>query len=102
MLTLHLQLEASRHDGDVDSLAWVLRSEDSGSSAVEYPSRDEAELDATAVIREAVERGQPAQLVIHHPDGATTQFKTGGRSGEQGDGAGRHKPCAAAGERRSS
>jgi hypothetical protein len=76
MLTLHVNVQPSAHDRNRGTPVWVVSGE-SAASRVEYPSRHEAELDALTVIERAIERGLPAQLFIHHPDGATTQFKTG-------------------------
>jgi hypothetical protein len=77
VLTLHLKLEPTLQGGTTGSLAWVLRSGGSTTDAVEYPSREEAEVDALAVIGLAAARGEAAELFIHYADGATTHFKVG-------------------------
>ena len=76
-LELHLVHVRSAHG--LQPMVWALRESGNSVSVAEFGSKAEAEAGAFVVLQRYIERGQAAQLMLHHDDSTVSRFKVGAR-----------------------
>lgn len=78
-MSLELHLVHIRSAHGLQPMVWALRESGASVSVAEFDSKAEAEAGAFVVLQRYIERGQAAQLVLHHDDSTISRFKVGAR-----------------------
>ena len=76
-LELHLVHVRSAHGQQ--PMVWALKESGTSVTVAEFDSKAEAEAGAFVVLQRYIERGEAAQLVLHHDDSTISRFKVGAR-----------------------
>lgn len=71
MLTIHVRRETSAH---ATPDTWTVRT---SSQILEFETKTQAIDQATALLQAEVQTGGRAQVLLHHDDGTTSEFRSG-------------------------